>query len=73
MWEINQRVLSRTEPELGIGIIESIKDNKLQVSYAESQESRTYNLRSRLPLQIVGPETQQDPIDRLINVLTLHS
>ncbi len=48
MWLVRQRVISKSEPELGIGVIENIVISKrlIQVNFPMSSETRSYNLSS---------------------------
>ena len=51
-FQIGQKYLSTTEPELGLGKIESVEHKKIQVFFASSQDLRTYN-KQNAPLKRV--------------------
>lgn len=48
MWQVRQRIISRSEPELGLGMITNVDQDKgfIQVSFSESNEVRNYSQRN---------------------------
>ena len=44
--QIGQRFMSETEPELGLGILQSIFDKTIVIFFPATEDSRTYGLRS---------------------------
>ena len=50
MFSIGQRWFSKTEPELGLAIVEAVDDRLVNLYYPAAQESRAYNKKSA-PLQ----------------------
>lgn len=52
MWKANQRLLSQTEPELGLGLVLKVdnKNGTLEVLYPEANSKRLYSL-SRAPIR----------------------
>lgn len=74
MWKVNQRVVSRTEPEFGVGLIESVSEQgTLKVYFPLAEETRQYGLRTA-PLQRfalkVGDvfETETGDFDEVVEV-----
>lgn len=52
MWKKKQRVVSQTEPELGVGvIIECMGQKQLRVHFSSTEEFRNYNLNSSSPIR----------------------
>ena len=46
MWQEFQKVVSATEPELGLGVIKDVDGNTIEVFFSLSSEVRRYALRS---------------------------
>lgn len=46
MFSIGQRWYSQAEPELGLGIVESVADRQVALSFAAAGEKRNYNSKS---------------------------
>lgn len=44
MWKLNQRVTSRTEPDLGCGIVTEISSNWIEIDFPLKNENRRYGL-----------------------------
>ena len=48
MWQVRQRIVSRSEPELGLGIITGVDPEKgfIEVSFCEVGELRQYSQKN---------------------------
>ena len=64
MWKANQRLLSQTEPELGLGLVVKvdIKNGTLEVLYPEANSKRLYSL-TRAPIRRFALQVGQKGFD----------
>jgi len=64
MWKANQRLLSQTEPELGLGLVVKVdlKNGTLEVLYPEANSKRLYSL-SRAPIRRFALQVGQKGFD----------
>ena len=58
-FKIGQRWVSKTEPELGLGIVEAVDKNRIQLAFKAANEMR---------LQHSRPMCWADPSERLCDV-----
>lgn len=64
MWKINQRLLSQTEPELGLGLVTKVdlKNGTLEVLYPQVNSKRLYSLL-RAPIRRFSLQVGQKGFD----------
>lgn len=68
MWKINQRLLSQTEPELGLGLVSKIdaKNGTIEVQFPQTHAKRLYSL-SRAPIRRFALQVGQKAYDAQSN------